>query len=132
VHVTGSVHDTLRLALDHDPDLVVLDLAIPGFDSLEACRQLRSMTDAYLVVLSARQRILDAIGEPVAAAISSPTPSARAISSLDSEPWCADLTEPSLRERIWPDPIRRYLRRRASASSALTSRNDLQFSTGPR
>jgi DNA-binding response OmpR family regulator len=67
VHVTGSVHDTLRLALDHDPDLVVLDLAIPGFDSLEACRQLRSMTDAYLVVLSARQRILDAIGEPVAA-----------------------------------------------------------------
>lgn len=67
VHVTSTVHDTLRSALDHDPDLVVLDLAIPGFDALEACRQLRSVTNAYLVVLSARQRVLDAIGAPVAA-----------------------------------------------------------------
>jgi len=67
VHVSSTGHDTLRSALDHDPDLVVLDLAIPGFDAVEVCRELRSVTNAYLVVLSARQRILDAIGEPVAA-----------------------------------------------------------------
>jgi DNA-binding response OmpR family regulator len=61
VQVTSTVDDTLRSALHHDPDLVVLDLAIP------ACRQLRSVTNAYIVVLSARQRVLDAIGAPVAA-----------------------------------------------------------------
>lgn len=67
VHVTCSVDDTVQSALDHDPDVVVLDLAVPGLDAFEACRQLRSVTNAYLVVLSARQRILDAIGEPLAA-----------------------------------------------------------------
>ena len=67
VHVTSTVDDTLRSAFDHDPDLVVLDLAIPGFDAPEVCRQLRTVTSAYLVALSARQRILDALGEPVAA-----------------------------------------------------------------
>jgi DNA-binding response OmpR family regulator len=67
VHVTRSVDDTVQSALDHDPDVVVLDLAVPGLDAFEMCRQLRSVTNAYLVVLSARQRILDAIGEPVAA-----------------------------------------------------------------
>lgn len=67
VHVSSTGHDTLRSALDYDPDLVVLDLAIPGFDAVEVCRQLRATTNAYLVVLSARQRILDAMGEPVAA-----------------------------------------------------------------
>jgi DNA-binding response OmpR family regulator len=67
VHVSSTGDDTLRSAVDYDPDLVVLDLAIPGFDALEVCRQLRATTTAYLVVLSARQRILDAIGEPVAA-----------------------------------------------------------------
>jgi DNA-binding response OmpR family regulator len=67
VHVSSTVHDTLRSALDHDPDLIVVDLAIPDFDALEVCRQLRLTTNAYLVVLSARQRILDAIGEPVTA-----------------------------------------------------------------
>lgn len=67
VHVTGTVDDTLRTAHDLDPDLVILDLAIPGFDAAEVCRQLPSLTNAYLVVLSARQRILDDIGEPVVA-----------------------------------------------------------------
>jgi DNA-binding response OmpR family regulator len=65
--VTCSVDDTVQSALGHDPDVVVLDLAVPGLDAFEMCRQLRSVTNAYLVVLSARQRILDAIGEPVAA-----------------------------------------------------------------
>ncbi|GAA2424680.1 response regulator transcription factor [Mycolicibacterium llatzerense] len=67
VHVTSSVDDTVQSALDHDPDVVVVDLAVPGLDAFEVCRQLRSVTNAYLVVLSARQRVLDDIGEPVAA-----------------------------------------------------------------
>lgn len=67
VHVSSTGDDTLRSALDYDPDLVVLDLAIPGFDAVAVCRELRSVSDAHLVVLSARQGILDALGEPVVA-----------------------------------------------------------------
>jgi DNA-binding response OmpR family regulator len=67
VHVSSTVDETLRSARHHDPDLVVLDLAVPGFDASEACRQLRTVTNAYIVAISARQRALDAIGAPVAA-----------------------------------------------------------------
>lgn len=67
VHLTSSVDDTVQSALDHDPDVVVVDLAVPGLDAFEVCRQLRTVSTAYLVVLSARQRVLDAIGDPVAA-----------------------------------------------------------------
>jgi DNA-binding response OmpR family regulator len=67
VHVTRTGDDTVQSALDHDPDVVVLDLAIPDFDAQEVCRRLRTVTNAYLVVLSARHRVLDAIGAPVAA-----------------------------------------------------------------
>lgn len=67
VHLTTGVVDTVQSAADNDPDVIVLDLAVPGLDAFEVCRQLRSVTSAYVVVLSARQRVLDAIGAPVAA-----------------------------------------------------------------
>jgi DNA-binding response OmpR family regulator len=31
----------LRLAREHRPDLMILDLMLPGLDELEVCRQLR-------------------------------------------------------------------------------------------
>jgi CheY-like chemotaxis protein len=37
----------------------VLDLMLPGVDGVEVCRQLRTFTDAYVVMLTARTEEVD-------------------------------------------------------------------------
>lgn len=43
------------------PDLVVLDVMLPGFDGVEVCRQLRTFTDAYVIMLTARDEEVDKV-----------------------------------------------------------------------
>src|SRR5680860_1056908 len=55
-------HDGLEavdLAREVDPDIVVLDLGLPGLDGVEVCRQLRTFSDAYVVMLTARSDEVD-------------------------------------------------------------------------
>src|SRR3954467_539891 len=61
VSVAHNGQDAVRLAREIDPDVVVLDLALPGIDGLEACRQLRPFSDAYVVMLTARDTEMDTI-----------------------------------------------------------------------
>ncbi len=42
-----------------DPDLVTLDLGLPGIDGIETCRRIREFSDAYVVMITARDDQID-------------------------------------------------------------------------
>jgi two-component system alkaline phosphatase synthesis response regulator PhoP len=46
--------EALRLAREGHPDLIVLDLMLPGIDGLEICRTLRGESDVPIIMLTAR------------------------------------------------------------------------------
>lgn len=45
----------------HQPDLIVLDVMLPDLDGVEACRQIRQFSDAYILMLTARSEEIDKI-----------------------------------------------------------------------
>jgi DNA-binding response OmpR family regulator len=61
VRVAHNGLDALTAARDIDPDVVILDIALPGIDGLEVCRQLRTFSDAYVVMLTARDTEMDTV-----------------------------------------------------------------------
>jgi DNA-binding response OmpR family regulator len=48
-------------ARQSDPDLVVLDLGLPGLDGIEVCRQIRLFSDCYILMLTARADEVDTL-----------------------------------------------------------------------
>ncbi|HEY7092827.1 MAG TPA: response regulator transcription factor [Ktedonobacterales bacterium] len=46
--------EALRVAQRTPPDLIILDLMLPGIDGIEVCRRLREMTAAPILMLTAR------------------------------------------------------------------------------
>jgi len=46
--------EALRLAREGHPDLIVLDLMLPGIDGLEVCRTLRGESDVPIIMLTAK------------------------------------------------------------------------------
>ncbi len=59
--LAGDGRDAVALARQVDPDVVVLDLGLPGLDGVEVCRQLRTFSDAYVVMLTARAEEVDTL-----------------------------------------------------------------------
>src|SRR6266508_2724581 len=59
--VCGDGEQAVELAREQDPEVIVLDLMLPGMDGIEACRRIRSFSDAYIVMLTARAEEADKI-----------------------------------------------------------------------
>jgi DNA-binding response OmpR family regulator len=52
-------NEALETARSVRPDVVVLDLMLPGVDGIEVCRQIRTFSDAYVVMLTAKSEEVD-------------------------------------------------------------------------
>jgi two-component system response regulator MprA len=61
VRTSGDGAEALDVAAGFMPDLVVLDLGLPGMDGVEVCRQLRSDGDVPILMLTARAETEDRV-----------------------------------------------------------------------
>jgi two-component system, OmpR family, KDP operon response regulator KdpE len=57
----GTGEEALHQVADHRPDLVLLDLGLPGIDGIEVLHGLRGWTDVPVIVLTVRDRELDKV-----------------------------------------------------------------------
>ena len=59
--VTATAAGALALAASEEPDLVMLDLALPDGDGRDVCRELRRHSDVPIIILTARGTEIDKI-----------------------------------------------------------------------
>lgn len=61
VTVSGDGLDAVRTARQTQPDVIILDLMLPGIDGRDVCRYLRNWTDAPILMLTALDREEDVV-----------------------------------------------------------------------
>lgn len=61
VEVAGDGFVALAAARERPPDLVVLDLMLPGMDGIEIARRLRAGSDVPIIMLTARDAVADRV-----------------------------------------------------------------------
>ena len=61
VDLASTGEDALASAAAHLPDIVLLDLGLPGVDGIDVIRGLRGWTDLPIIVISARQDDVDKV-----------------------------------------------------------------------
>jgi DNA-binding response OmpR family regulator len=61
VRETGDGEAGIAAAREDDPDLILLDVGLPGIDGVETCRQIREFSSAYVLMLTAQDSELDKV-----------------------------------------------------------------------
>ncbi|HEU4327026.1 MAG TPA: response regulator transcription factor [Roseiflexaceae bacterium] len=61
VQTAADGPDALRLIRAEPPDLIILDVLLPGMDGLEVCRRLRRGCNAPVLMLTARDAVPDRV-----------------------------------------------------------------------
>jgi two-component system KDP operon response regulator KdpE len=59
--IADTGEEALRLAAQHNPDVVLLDLGLPEIDGIEVIRRLREWTQTPIIVLSVRDKENDKV-----------------------------------------------------------------------
>ncbi len=61
---TQIVHDgesALKMLNEYNPDLILLDLMLPGIDGYQVCREVRSSSQVPIIMLSAKGEVFDKV-----------------------------------------------------------------------
>ena len=61
VIVAFDGRDGLAKALNEEVDLILLDLMLPSLNGIEVCRRIRSSKDTPIIMITARDSVLDRI-----------------------------------------------------------------------
>ena len=61
VFTAGSGEDALEAITLHRPDLILLDLGLPGISGLEVCKQVRAQSNLPIIVLSVKDTERDKV-----------------------------------------------------------------------
>jgi two-component system KDP operon response regulator KdpE len=61
IFTAGSGEEALDAILQHRPDLMVLDLGLPGMSGLEVCRRVRAQSNLPIIVLSVKDTERDKV-----------------------------------------------------------------------
>ena len=61
VHAAANAEDALAYINKSAPDLVILDIGLPGIDGLDALREMKSRHNLPVIFLTARRRELDEV-----------------------------------------------------------------------
>ena len=61
VHVAENGIDALAVFTEIEPDIVLLDVMLPGMSGIEVCRQIRKRSDVPIIMVSAKADEVDAV-----------------------------------------------------------------------
>ena len=59
--VVGDGNDAVTAAQEHDPDLILLDVMLPGMSGIDVCRTVREFSTMPIVMLTARTDTVDVV-----------------------------------------------------------------------
>ena len=59
--IVGDGEEALRVFPEFQPNLILLDLMLPGIDGYQVCRELRSTSHVPIIMLSAKGEIFDKV-----------------------------------------------------------------------